>query len=54
MSARASVHDDPSSSFSIATTHPHLLLYIRSVFDVLVEVADVAAYFFVRLEGEGN
>jgi hypothetical protein len=54
MTTRASVHHDPSCSFSIATTHPHLLLYIRSVFNVLVEVADMAAYFFIGLEGEGN
>jgi hypothetical protein len=32
----------------------HLLLHIRAVLDVLVEVADVAADFLVRLEREGD
>jgi hypothetical protein len=32
----------------------HLLLHVRAVLDVLVEVADVAADFLVRLEREGD
>lgn len=32
----------------------HLLLYIRSVFEVLLEVADVAVYGLPGFEGEGD
>lgn len=38
----------------VTSRHAHLLLYVGSVFDVLVEVADVAADFLVGLEGEGD
>lgn len=52
MSTRTSMHHD--ALLSVAARHAHLLLYVGSVFDVLVEVADVAANFLVRLEREGD
>jgi len=39
---------------SVAPRQAHLLLHVGSVFDVLVEVADVAADFLVRLQREGD
>lgn len=43
-----SVHHD----CRLSTSALHLLLHVRSVFDVLPEVADVAADFLVGLERE--
>ena len=43
-----------STSSSSSSSSVHLVLHVRSVLDVLMEVADVAADIVVWLEGEGN
>jgi hypothetical protein len=47
------VHHD-GGLLAASAAAAHLLLHIRAVLDVLVEVADVAADFLVRLEREGD
>lgn len=42
------------TAFHLSTTHPHLLLHVRAVLDVLAEMAYVAADFFVGFYGEGD
>jgi hypothetical protein len=53
-SLRPSLHRDLLSATAAAASCLHHVLHIRPVFDILVELTDVAADIVVGLQAEGN